>query len=50
MPPVQGAWVRSIDRWMDKEALVHIDDEILPSYKKEQMWNSWTEVDKPRMK
>ena len=26
MLPVQGAWVWSLDKSMDKEALVHIDD------------------------
>ena len=37
-----------IDRWTDKEAVVHIYNGTLLSHKKEQMWISWTEVDEPR--
>ena len=38
----------SIDRWMDKESVVHIYNGTLLSHKKEQMWIHWTEVDEPR--
>ena len=38
----------SIERWKDKEAVVHIYDGILLSYKKEQFWVSSNEVDEPR--
>ena len=38
----------SIDRWMDKEIVVRIHDEILASYKKEVTWVSSNEVDEPR--
>ena len=38
----------SIDRWMDKEAVVHIYNGILLSYKKDQIWISSNEVDKLR--
>ena len=38
----------STDRWMDKEAVVHIYDEILFSHQKEHIWVSSNEVDKPR--
>ena len=33
---------------MDKEVVVHIYNGISLSHKKEQMWVSWTEMDKPR--
>ena len=33
---------------MDKEAVVHICNEILFSHKKERIWVSSNEVDKPR--
>ena len=37
-----------IDRWMDKEVMVHIHSGILLSHKKEQIWVSSDEVDEPR--
>ena len=38
----------SIDRWMDKEVVVHIYNGILLSHKKEHIWVSSNEVDEPR--
>ena len=38
----------SINRWMDKEVMVHIYDGILLSHKKEHIWVSSDEVDEPR--
>ena len=38
----------SIDRWMDKEAVVHIYNGILLSHKKEHIYVSSDEVDEPR--
>ena len=38
----------SIDKWMDKEFVVHIHNGILLSYKKERIWVSSNEVDGPR--
>ena len=38
----------SIDRWMDKEVVVHIENGILLSHKKEHIWVSLNEVDEPR--
>ena len=38
----------SIDRWMDKEVVVHIHNRILLSHKKECLWVSSSEVDEPR--
>ena len=38
----------SINRWMNKEVVVHIYNGILLSHKKEQIWVSWTEMDEPR--
>ena len=38
----------STDRWMDKEAVVHIYNGILLSHKKECTWVSPNEVDEPR--
>ena len=38
----------SIDRWMDKKAVVHIHSGILLSHKKECIWVSSNEVDEPR--
>ena len=38
----------SINRWMDKEAVVHIYNGILLSHKKEHIWVSSNEVDEPR--
>ena len=35
-------------RWMEKEAVVHIFNGILLSHKKEHIWVSSNEVDKPR--
>ena len=37
----------SIDKWMDKEAVVRIYDGILLSHKKEHIWISSNEVDEP---
>ena len=39
----QEATYMSIDRWMDKEAVVHIHNGILLSYKKECIWVSSNE-------
>ena len=36
-----------IDRWMDKEVVVHIHNGILVCYKKEHIWVSCNEVDEP---
>ena len=36
-----------INRWMDKEAVVHIHNGILFSHKKEQIWVSSREVNEP---
>ena len=38
----------SIDRWMDKEAVVHKYNGILLSHKKECIWVSSNKVDEPR--
>ena len=38
----------SIDRGVDKEAVVHIYNGILLSHKKEHIWVSSNEVDEPR--
>ena len=38
----------SIDRWMDKEVVVHIYNEILFIYKKEHIWVRSNEVGEPR--
>ena len=38
----------SMDRWMDKEIMVHIHNGILLSHKKEHIWVSSDEVDEPR--
>jgi len=38
----------SIDRWIDKEAVVHIHNGILLSHKKECIWVSPDKVDEPR--
>ena len=37
----------SMDRWMDKEVVVHMHNGILLSYKKEHIWVSSNEVDEP---
>ena len=37
-----------IDRWMDKELVVHIHNGILLSQKTEHIWVSSDEVDEPR--
>ena len=37
----------SIGRWVNKEVVVHIHNGILLSYKKESIWVSSNEVDKP---
>ena len=36
---------KSIGRWVDKEAVVHIHSEISLTYKKERIWISSNEVD-----
>ena len=38
----------SIDRWMDKEVVVHIHNGILLSHEKERIWVSSDEVDEPK--
>ena len=38
----------SIDKWMDKEVVVHIYNGILLGHKKECLWVSSNEVDEPR--
>ena len=38
----------SIDRWMDKEIVIHIHNGILLSDKKGHLWVGSNEVDKPR--
>ena len=38
----------SIDRWMDKEVVVHIHNGILLSHKKEHIWVSSKQVDESR--
>ena len=38
----------SIDRWMDKEVVVHIHNGILLSQEKERIWVSSDEVDEPK--
>ena len=38
----------SIDRWKDKEDVVHIHNGILLSHKKEHIWVSSNEVDELR--
>ena len=38
----------SMDKWMDKEVVVHIHNGILLSHKGEHIWVSSNEVDKPR--
>ena len=35
----------SINRWMDKEPIVHTHDGILPTPKKERIWVSSSKVD-----
>ena len=38
----------SIDKWMDKEDVVHIYNGILLNHKKEQIWVIFRDVDGPR--
>ena len=38
----------SIDRWTDKEAVVHTYNGILLGHKKENIWVSPNEVDEPK--
>ena len=38
----------AIDRWMDKEIVVHIYNRILLSHKKDWIWVSSSEVDESR--
>ena len=40
------ATLRSIGRWIDKEAVVHIHNGLWLSYEKESIWVSSNEVDK----
>ena len=44
---MEATWM-SIDRWMDKETVVDIHNEILLSHKKEHIWVSSNEVGEPR--
>ena len=44
---METTWM-SIDRWMDKEIVVHMHSEILLSHKKEHIWVSSDEVDEPK--
>ena len=37
----------AIDRWMNKEVVVHIHNGILLSHKKEHIWVSSNELDEP---
>ena len=39
----------SIDRWIDKEDVVHIYNGMLLSYKKEQYWVIFRDEDGPRV-
>ena len=39
----------SMNRWMDKEVVICVHNEILLSDKKEHIWVSSNEVDEPRM-
>ena len=39
----------SINRWMDKEAVICIYNGILLSHKKEHIWVSSDELDEPRI-
>ena len=38
----------TVDRWMDKEVVVHIHNGILPSHEKDLIWVSSNEVDEPK--
>ena len=38
----------SMDRWMNKEVVVHIYNRLLFSYKKKHIWVSSSDVDEPR--
>ena len=38
----------SIDRWMDKDVVIHLYNGILLSHKKEWIWVSYSELDEPR--
>ena len=40
--------LRTIDRWMDKEVVVHIHNGMLLSHKKEWIWVNCNEVGEPR--
>ena len=44
---IARAWKQPRCPWMDKEVLVHIQNEIFLRYKKECIWVSSNEVDKP---
>ena len=44
---MEATWM-SIDKWMDKEVVVHIYNGILLGHKREYIWVSSNEVDKPR--
>ena len=41
---VEASWM-STHRWMDKEIVVHINNGMLLSHKKEHIWISCSEVD-----
>ena len=42
---MEATWM-CIDRWMDKEDVVHIGNEVLLSHKKEWMWVTCSEINK----
>ena len=44
----QLIWSDLIDRWMDQEVVVHINNGILLSHKKKRIWVRSNEVDEPR--
>ena len=39
----------SMDRWLDKEDVIHVYNEILLSYKKERNWVIFSDMDEPRV-
>ena len=44
---LEATWM-SFDRWIDKEAVVHIHNGLLLSHKKECPWLNYKEGDEPR--
>ena len=46
---MEAMQMQRINRWMDKEDVVHIHNGILLSHKKERMWVICSHVDKPRL-